>query len=158
MNEVIDRAAYAWSVLEGLVDPEIPVLTLLDLGVIRSVDVMANDAVRIALSPTYSGCPATRVIRGSIIDALQDAGFKSVTVEEVLSPAWTSEWITERGRQRLLDYGIAPPPDANSSAGAACPRCGSLNTRKLSDFGSTPCKAHYRCESCLEPFDQFKCI
>lgn len=161
-----DPRARAWDVVRGVPDPEIPVLSVVDLGIVRSLDVDANGAVRVGVSPTYSGCPATEVIRGSIVAALRDAGFERVDAVDVLSPPWTSDWITPEGREKLREYGIAPPATSVSSPRAvlrgdlpiACPRCGSLATERLSEFGSTPCKALHRCTACLEPFDYFKCI
>ena len=154
-----------WSVLRAVPDPEIPVLSVVDLGIVRQVRVDADNVARIDLSPTYSGCPATEVIRASVVDALRDAGFERVEVRDVLSPPWSSDWITEAGRERLREYGIAPPADSVASPRLigrpapriACPRCNSERTSRISEFGSTPCKALYRCEDCLEPFDYFKC-
>ena len=146
----IDDAAIL-AAIEHLPDPEIPVLTLNDLGIIRGI---AHDPVRVLISPTYTGCPATVAIESSIREALDDAGFRDVHIERVLFPPWTTDWITERGRQRLHDYGIAPP---SPSATAECPQCGSTDTVEISRFGATPCKAQWRCNSCLEPFERFKC-
>lgn len=166
IREPGDALGRARQAIASVSDPEIPVLRLVDLGVIRSVDVDATGAVRVGVSPTYSGCPATAVIRADIEAALRGAGFASVAVHDVLSPPWTSDWISEEGRRKLLEYGIAPPPAAVASVRAlvrgdvrpACPLCGSADTELLSEFGSTPCKALHRCRSCLEPFDRFKCI
>jgi ring-1,2-phenylacetyl-CoA epoxidase subunit PaaD len=152
-------------ILAGVPDPEIPVLSVLDLGVVRHLRERADGTIEVGVSPTYSGCPATRVIKTDIVQALERGGFRVVAVD-VLSPPWTSDWISEEGRRKLAAYGIAPPAEAVTSArrllqpdlAIACPRCNSTSTRKLSEFGSTPCKALYRCESCLEPFDYFKCI
>jgi ring-1,2-phenylacetyl-CoA epoxidase subunit PaaD len=158
MVTVLEPVAAAWDVLRDVMDPEIPVLSIVDLGIVRAVRVETAadgaEVLRVALTPTYSGCPATDVIRGSVERALACAGFARVKVESVLSPAWSSEWISEEGRRKLLAYGIAPP----SETVAPCPRCGSELTECISEFGSTPCKAHYRCTECLEPFDRFKCI
>ena len=140
-------------------------LTLVDLGIVRHVEIIADHVVRIGLSPTYSGCPATDVIKSMVRAALHSAGFDRVELSEVLMPAWTSDWITAEGRDKLREYGIAPPAESVASPGRmwraapviACPRCGSVATQPISEFGSTPCKALYRCESCLEPFDYFKC-
>ena len=132
-------------------DPEIPALSITDLGIVRGI---AADPPRVLVSPTYTGCPATQVIEQSIRDALDAAGYRDVHVERVLFPPWTTEWISERGRQRLHAYGIAPPTD---SPAAECPQCGSTDTSEVSRFGSTPCKAQWRCHSCLEPFERFKC-
>jgi ring-1,2-phenylacetyl-CoA epoxidase subunit PaaD len=142
-------------VLAGVPDPEIPVLSVLDLGIVRSVEQGADGTVRIGVSPTYSGCPATAVIKRDVVRALQRAGYGGAIAFDVLSPPWTSDWISAEGHRKLREYGIAPP---GTDRDLACPRCGSHDTRRLSEFGSTPCKALYRCESCLEPFDRFKCI
>lgn len=154
-----------WRLLEGVMDPEIPVLSVIDLGVIRHVRLSNEGAIEVGVSPTYSGCPAMDVIRGSIARALRGAGFHRARVSEVLSPPWSSDWITPEGREKLRRYGIAPPAAAVSNPRhlfaqpqVACPRCGSAQTERISEFGSTPCKAHYRCRSCAEPFDYFKCI
>ena len=157
--------ARARQVLETVPDPEIPVLSLVDLGVIRSVE-WAEGVLHVGVSPTYSGCPATVAIRTSIVEALRQAGFEDVSVVEVLSPPWSSDRISAAGRRKLLEYGIAPPAGSLASRRSvlhgdlpiACPRCGSAATEKVSEFGSTPCKAHYCCTGCLEPFDYFKCI
>jgi len=154
-----------WEVLSQVPDPEIPVLTVVDLGVIRYVQTDEPGKVVIGLSPTYSGCPATATIRASIMEALRMGGFGAVRVVEVLSPAWTSDWLSAQGREKLRRYGIAPPAETVNSTrhllGAAplvkCPHCESAKTTLVSAFGSTPCKSLYRCDSCLEPFDYFKC-
>jgi ring-1,2-phenylacetyl-CoA epoxidase subunit PaaD len=132
-------------------DPEIPVLTIGDLGIIRG---FVPDPPRVRISPTYTGCPATVAIEHSIREALDQAGFHDVHIERVLFPPWSTDWITERGRERLKAYGIAPP---NPSATTECPQCGSSDTEEVSRFGATPCKAQWRCKSCLEPFERFKC-
>ena len=154
-----------WRMLETVADPEIPVLSIVDLGIVRHVQWDDRGRVHIGLTPTYSGCPATEVIRESVRRALADAGYPDAVLEEVLSPPWTSDWITAQGRRKLQQFGIAPPlePVANvrhllGLPEVACPRCGSRETERVSEFGSTPCKAHYRCRSCLEPFDYFKCL
>jgi ring-1,2-phenylacetyl-CoA epoxidase subunit PaaD len=154
-----------WEVLQSVSDPEIPVLSIVDLGIVRYARQESDSLVRVGISPTYSGCPATAVIKESVGQALRKAGFDSIALDDVLAPAWTSDWITAAGRRKLLEYGIAPPAQSVSSIRQitrpapviACPRCGSRETAKLSEFGSTPCKALYRCTSCLEPFDYFKC-
>jgi ring-1,2-phenylacetyl-CoA epoxidase subunit PaaD len=146
----LDEAAIM-AVLENIPDPEIPVLTIMDLGIVRG---FATNPPRVQVSPTYTGCPATVAIEGSIRIALDQAGFDDVVIERVLFPPWTTEWITERGRERLKAYGIAPPTE---SVTAECPQCGSCDTAQVSRFGSTPCKAQWRCNSCLEPFERFKC-
>jgi ring-1,2-phenylacetyl-CoA epoxidase subunit PaaD len=155
---VLEPVAAAWDVLRDVMDPEIPVLGIVELGIVRFVRTEqasdGSEVLRVGLTPTYSGCPATEVIRGSVEQALARAGFARVKIETVLSPPWSSEWITEEGRRKLLAFGIAPP----SHAAVPCPRCGSEMTERISEFGSTPCKAHFRCTECLEPFDHFKCI
>jgi ring-1,2-phenylacetyl-CoA epoxidase subunit PaaD len=142
------------AVLAGVADPEIPVLSVLDLGVVRAIEVGPGGAVRVAVSPTYSGCPATAVIRRDIVNALHAAGFGSATAYDRLAPPWSSDWITPEGHRKLREYGIAPP---TADRELVCPHCGSKATRRLSEFGSTPCKALYRCDSCVEPFERFKC-
>lgn len=145
-----------WRVLRSVMDPEIPVLNVVDLGVVRYV--RADGAgLHVGITPTYSGCPATEVIQRSIREALAREDLEAVTVETVLSPPWTSEWLSEEGRRKLEAFGIAAPT-ARAAANLACPRCGSREVERVSEFGSTPCKAHYRCGDCLEPFDVFKCI
>ena len=149
--------------LSQVPDPEIPVLSITDLGIVRDVEI--NDEVVVSLTPTYTGCPATEVIEQSVIDALNDAGVEGVAIKRVLSPPWTTDWITDSGRDKLRDYGIAPPEKGASKRALlhgerqiACPRCSSLETSVVSEFGSTACKASYRCNACLEPFEYFKCI
>jgi ring-1,2-phenylacetyl-CoA epoxidase subunit PaaD len=149
--------------LSEVPDPEIPVLTIMDLGIVR--DVIVNDEVIVALTPTYIGCPATEVIEQSVIDALHEQGVENVSIERVLSPPWTTDWISDVGRDKLRDYGIAPPQQGASKRellqgdrSIACPRCASLDTALVSEFGSTACKASYKCIACLEPFEYFKCI
>jgi ring-1,2-phenylacetyl-CoA epoxidase subunit PaaD len=146
----LDRAAIM-AVLETIPDPEIPVLTITDLGIVRG---FADDPPRVRISPTYTGCPATVAIEMLIREALDNAGFEHVHIERVLFPPWTTDGISENGRAKLKAYGIAPP---DPSATAECPLCGSTNTEEVSRFGSTPCKAQWRCKSCLEPFERFKC-
>lgn len=152
-----------WDTLSRVPDPEIPILSIVDLGIVRFVR-WRQGALHVGITPTYSGCPATEVIRRSIVAALEAVGHSGVVLEEVLAPAWTSDWLTAEGRAKLLEFGIAPPAAALTNprrllrATIACPRCGSLATTQISEFGSTPCKAHYRCEECREPFDYFKCI
>jgi ring-1,2-phenylacetyl-CoA epoxidase subunit PaaD len=148
MVAVIDTEAL-WQVLEGVPDPEIPVVSVVDLGIVRAVS-----PERVTITPTYTGCPATQVIERDIRAALDAAGFRDVAIETVLSPPWTTDWIGESGKAKLEDYGIAPPSAALT---ATCPQCGSTETEEISRFGSTPCKAQWRCRACLEPFDRFKC-
>jgi ring-1,2-phenylacetyl-CoA epoxidase subunit PaaD len=138
-----------WAVLKDVPDPEIPAVSILDLGIVRGVD-----EEKVVITPTYSGCPATQFIEQNIREALDSAGYRHVTIETVLSPPWTTDWISEEGKRKLAAYGIAPPDLAKA---ATCPQCGSTDTEEVSRFGSTPCKAQWRCKSCLEPFDRFKC-
>ena len=140
-----------WGVLQHVPDPEIPVLSITDLGIVREVH---DD--RIVLTPTYTGCPATQVIERMVREALDAAGFGDVRIETTLTPPWTTEWITPEGRDKLRAYGIAPP-NAPGERVVHCPQCGSAETEEISRFGSTPCKALWRCRSCAEPFDLFKC-
>lgn len=162
---VAERArAAAASVL----DPEVPVLTIDDLGVLREVTVDAAGRVEVTITPTYSGCPAMDAIRDDVVEALAKKGFSDVEVRLVLAPAWTTDWMSEAGKQKLRDYGIAPP-DAGASArrsagpvllqlSVRCPQCGSASTRELSHFGSTACKSLWSCNDCREPFDHFKAL
>ncbi len=156
-----------WNLLEEVTDPEIPVLTVLDMGIVRKVEVLENGGVNIDITPTYSGCPAMSAIKFSIIAELEANGIHPVNVNLVLSPAWTTDWITEEGRKKLKEYGIAPPVgqatqkriDAlfQEAPQVPCPHCESTNTKQISQFGSTACKALYQCQDCKEPFDYFKC-
>jgi ring-1,2-phenylacetyl-CoA epoxidase subunit PaaD len=146
----LDRSAIM-AVLETVPDPEIPVLSITDLGIVREI---ADDPPRVRISPTYTGCPATVAIEMLIREALDAAGLGHIHIERVLFPPWTTDWISERGRQRLKQYGIAPP---EPSATAECPQCGSSDTEEVSRFGATPCKAQWRCRDCMEPFERFKC-
>ena len=140
---------YGW--LGEVAAPELPALSIVDLGIVREVTI--GTGVTVALAPTYSGCPATEVIEREVVEALTRHGVAPVTIERRLSPPWTSDWISAEGRDKLRRHGIAPPERA-----VACPRCGSKHALRVSEFGSTPCKASYRCEDCLEPFEYFKCI
>lgn len=158
-------ASQVWGWLGEIPDPEIPVISLVDLGVIRDVR-FDDDTLVVAVTPTYSGCPATAVINLNIETALRAHGVDKLRLERRLSPPWTTAWLSDEGRRKLRDYGIAPPSEAVAARIAglkgtptvACPRCRSTRTRRVSQFGSTPCKANYACEDCLEPFDYFKCI
>jgi ring-1,2-phenylacetyl-CoA epoxidase subunit PaaD len=157
-----DLRQLAWRVAAQVVDPEIPVLTIADLGVLRGIDVK-DGRVEVTITPTYSGCPAMNVIALEIEVALRSAGIAEASVRTVLSPAWTTDWLTEEGRRKLRAYGIAPPKRGGGRRllfgheTIACPRCGSDDTHRLSEFGSTACKALWRCAACQEPFDYFKC-
>lgn len=153
-----------FAILENVKDPEVPVISVRELGVLR--DVRVNDeGVEVIITPTYSGCPAMDVMQQDIERALHDAGIEHVTVKRALSPAWTTDWISAEGKRKLEEYGIAPPPhsaDIRALKGEAppvvCPHCGSPDTAMISAFGSTACKALYKCNACLEPFDMFKCL
>jgi ring-1,2-phenylacetyl-CoA epoxidase subunit PaaD len=153
------------TILEQVTDPEVPVLSVMDLGIVRDIS-LSGDEVEITITPTYSGCPAMDIISMSIRMALLAAGYNKVTIKNVLSPAWTTDWMTEQGKQKLKEYGIAPPnvkqqvchPDEFEAEEAVqCPHCNSYHTRRVSEFGSTACKALYQCLDCREPFDYFKC-
>ncbi|HEV2549494.1 MAG TPA: 1,2-phenylacetyl-CoA epoxidase subunit PaaD [Stellaceae bacterium] len=145
-----------------VVDPEIPVLSIVDLGVLRAIEV-EDGIVRVSITPTYSGCPAMRTIELSLEAALRSAGIEQFRIETVLAPAWTTDWLSDEGRRKLRAFGIAPPTGTTSrralfgADAVTCPRCGSADTERLSEFGSTACKALYRCRQCREPFDYFKC-
>jgi ring-1,2-phenylacetyl-CoA epoxidase subunit PaaD len=151
-----------WRVVSEVTDPEIPVLTIADLGVLRDVRV-EKGRIEVMITPTYSGCPATNMIATEIRLALLRAGLGEARITMVLSPAWTTDWMSEEGRRKLREYGIAPPEETGGRGALfgmmqiACPRCGSPDTTKLSEFGSTACKALWRCNACREPFDYFKC-
>ena len=176
MPESLPTIASLWMALAAVPDPEIPAVSIVDLGILRGVEWDPADAtaLNVIVTPTYSGCPATELIMASIRDALTAAGVARVRLETRLAPAWTTDWITPEGRAKLRAFGIAPPDGTHSGSNAAaidvtgisplrrahvavtCPRCGSNATRLVSQFGSTACKAHYRCLDCLEPFDYFK--
>ena len=150
-----------WRLLAHVPDPEIPVLSIVDLGIVRYVRRAADGRLHVGITPTYTGCPATVAIRSATRAALDEAGHRDALLEEVLSPPWTSDWVTPEGRAKLEAFGIAPPAapaPGRASAPVCCPRCGSFSTERISEFGSTPCKAHYVCSACREPFDHFKCI
>jgi ring-1,2-phenylacetyl-CoA epoxidase subunit PaaD len=152
------------AVAGAVLDPEIPVLTIADLGILRDVEVHPGGHVHVTITPTYSGCPAIDAIRADVVEALRREGYADVSVEPVLSPAWTTDWMSEAGHRKLQEYGVAPParrePDGPVSLALAlrCPQCGSPDTRELSRFGSTTCKALWVCHACREPFDHFKAI
>jgi ring-1,2-phenylacetyl-CoA epoxidase subunit PaaD len=155
--------ARAHRIAAAVVDPEIPVLTLEDLGVLRGVE-RSGGRITVKLTPTYTGCPATLAIKLAVEAALADAGMADARVETVLSPPWSTDQITEAGRRKLKDYGIAPPPRGAAARSlfaaetVGCPKCGSTATSRISEFGSTACKALWRCDACAEPFDYFKCL
>lgn len=154
-----------WEILKQVNDPEVPVLSVVDLGIVRNVEIVNNEVI-VTVTPTYSGCPATEMINMSIRMALLEHGYKNIQLKTALSPAWTTEWMTEAGKEKLKAYGIAPPkpqqsvctPDSFQEEEAIqCPHCNSFHTKLISRFGSTACKALYQCEDCKEPFDYFKC-
>jgi ring-1,2-phenylacetyl-CoA epoxidase subunit PaaD len=160
------RIDAAWEALRRVEDPEIPAVSIVELGLIRYVKSTPSGSLEVGLTPTYVGCPATEVIRQSVREALTTGAIGEFTVTNVLAPAWSSDWITPEGRRKLHDYGIVPPDRSVSSMREvrrqhqpiACPHCRSLDTETVSEFGSTPCKALHRCRACLEPFEYFKCI
>lgn len=144
-----------WEWLGQVPDPEIPVISVVDLGIIRDVKWM-GDTLEVAVTPTYSGCPATTIISLDIETALRGRGLEDIRIKTQISPPWTTDWLSDAGRSKLEQYGIAPPRAAGRPA--CCPRCKSTHIERISQFGSTPCKAQWRCQDCLEPFDYFKCI
>ena len=150
-----------WQHLGNISDPEVPVISIVDLGIVRDIADNA-DGVEVTITPTYTGCPAMDLIRDLIKEKLGQEGYGEVSVKTVLTPTWTTDWLSDDAKERLRAYGIAPPTTcANAAAGkevVACPRCGSEQTERVSQFGSTPCKASYKCSSCLEPFEHFKCL
>jgi ring-1,2-phenylacetyl-CoA epoxidase subunit PaaD len=148
-------------IVNAVCDPEVPVLTIADLGIVRDIKIN-GDEIEIVITPTYTGCPAMDMISMNIRLALLEQGFKNIKITSVLSPAWTTDWMTAAGKQKLKEYGIAPPQyrsneDLQTDISIECPQCHSHNTRMLSEFGSTACKALYQCNDCKEPFDYFKC-
>lgn len=149
-----------WKVLEGVPDPEIPIVNVVELGMVRDVTIDESGKGAVVMSPTYTGCPATDVIRQDVQKALAEAGFGDLEVQYKLTPAWSTDWITAEAREKLRKYGIAPPQPARDGVirDVPCPRCASTNTEVVSEFGSTPCKASMRCKACLEPFEHFKCL
>jgi ring-1,2-phenylacetyl-CoA epoxidase subunit PaaD len=161
---VAERIDDAWRALGRVLDPEVPALSVVDLGIVREVAEAEDGALAVVLTPTYSGCPATEVIEADVRGALEQAGLGPVRVGYRLAPAWTSDWISEAGRRKLAAYGIAPPPEPGTAVvrlharHVACPRCHSAHTERLAAFGSTACKSLYRCLDCREPFEFFKPI
>lgn len=149
-----------YQLLEQISDPEIPVLTIIDLGIVRDVTFKGENDIQVDITPTYSGCPAMDMIANQIKVQLISNGFKNVEIQEVLSPAWTTDWMSGQGKQKLKEYGISPPSrllNAQNKTEVICPRCDSTHTELISEFGSTACKSMYKCLDCLEPFDYFKC-
>lgn len=154
------EVARLFDLLSSVVDPEIPVLTLQDLGVLRDITIDGSE-VNVIITPTYAGCPAMETMRADIESALAVAGYEQVNVQQTLSPAWTTDWMTQSGREKLRAYGIAPPMSTacgKSLGKIECPQCNSTEVKRISEFGSTACKALYQCQDCREPFDYFKCI
>jgi ring-1,2-phenylacetyl-CoA epoxidase subunit PaaD len=155
-----------WKILEQVTDPEVPVLSILDLGIVRDVKIdntpSGDGCIEVIITPTYTGCPAMDMIAMNIKLALIENGYHKIKITSVLAPAWTTDWMSEAGKKKLKEYGIAPPYSITRSDGASdrvieCPQCNSVNTRCISEFGSTACKALYQCNDCKEPFDYFKC-
>lgn len=154
------------SILSEIPDPEIPVITIIELGVIRDIQLINETSIELKITPTYSGCPAMKQIEGDVRKKLAEHGFINVTVHTIFSPPWTTDWITPEAKEKLKQYGIAPPEHTTEdkswltgvSKTISCPRCKSKDTKLISQFGSTACKALYQCNDCLEPFDYFKCI
>ena len=156
-----------WNFLEEVPDPEIPVISVVELGVIRDVNLENKESITITITPTYSGCPAMKVFEQDIISKLKEKGFEEVKIKTVLSPAWTTDWMNDKAKEKLRAFGIAPPINGTEDKGVlfsdgprnvGCPNCNSNNTKLKSKFGSTACKALYGCLDCKEPFDYFKCI
>ncbi len=164
MVSTLDTRSRAWQVAADVLDPELPVITIADLGILRDVTEDDQGRVHVQITPTYSGCPAMETISTDLVDALTTAGYQHVDVEFVLSPAWTTDWMSEQGRAKLAAYGIAPPTRRPTEGAVSvtlsvrCPQCGSPDTRESSRFGSTSCKSLWVCQSCREPFDHFKAI
>lgn len=146
---------YILDLLQNVTDPEIPVISVIDLGIVRDV-IVDGDSLEVIITPTYSGCPAMLEIEKEINNALKKKGINEFKITTVLSPAWTTEWMSEEGKRKLKEYGIAPPNPTNPED-IECPQCGSKNTQLISEFGSTACKSLFKCNDCLEPFDYFKC-
>lgn len=154
------------SILSEIPDPEIPVITIVELGVIRDIDITDNSSISLKITPTYSGCPAMKQIEDDVRKKLSENGFTTIIINTIFSPPWTTDWITLEAKEKLRKYGIAPPEHSTEDKSCltgkiksiGCPRCKSQNTKLISQFGSTACKALYQCQNCLEPFDYFKCI
>lgn len=157
---------YILALLSEIPDPEIPVISIIELGVIRDINVSDNTSITLKITPTYSGCPAMKQIEDDVRKKLTENGFVNITIHTIFSPPWTTDWITSEAKEKLRKYGIAPPEHSTEDKSwltgkpktISCPRCKSQNTKLISQFGSTACKALYQCEDCLEPFDYFKCI
>ncbi len=166
MNLIRQFSDNCWDILQQISDPEIPVLSVVDLGMIRGVELNQDNNIVVRLTPTYSGCPATDVLKDEIVHAFTAKGFTPIQVVVDLSEAWTTDWMSQKGKDKLKQYGIAPPKGEAHSCGThvaltdgiECPHCHSIHSKLLSEFSSTACKALYQCQDCLEPFDYFKCI
>jgi ring-1,2-phenylacetyl-CoA epoxidase subunit PaaD len=165
METINNDTTLIWKALEEVKDPEVPVLSIIDLGIVRNV-VVSEEELIVTITPTYTGCPAMDMIATDIKLLLAGRGFKKVTIKNILSPAWTTDWMSEEGKKKLKEYGIAPPQPRQQvcnndlfapNEAVPCPRCNSYHTRRISEFGSTACKALYQCNDCKEPFDYFKC-
>lgn len=154
-GRAVPDVAEIWNLLDQVPDPEIPVISVVDLGIVRDIG-WRGGTLEVTVTPTYSGCPATAVIAADIGRALEDGGFRSYKIRTQVSPPWTTDWLSKKGRKNLARFGISPPSPAGRPE--TCPRCGSRTVSLVSQFGSTPCKAQWRCDTCLEPFDYFKCI
>ncbi len=166
MNLIRQFSDDCWDILQQISDPEIPVLSVVDLGMIRGVELNQDNNIVVRLTPTYSGCPAADVLKDEIVHAFTAKGFTPIQVVVDLSEAWTTDWMSQKGKDKLKQYGIAPPKGEAHSCGThvaltdgiECPHCHSIHSKLLSEFSSTACKALYQCQDCLEPFDYFKCI
>jgi ring-1,2-phenylacetyl-CoA epoxidase subunit PaaD len=163
--DILAETKKIWKILEQVHDPEVPVLSVIDLGIIRDIK-LNNDETEVVITPTYSGCPAMDVISMSIKMTLLSHGYKNIKIKQVLSPAWTTDWMSEEGKRKLKEYGIAPPDRKQQvcddklfapDEAVQCPHCHSYHTHRISEFGSTACKSLYQCDDCKEPFDYFKC-
>jgi ring-1,2-phenylacetyl-CoA epoxidase subunit PaaD len=159
VNQVNISKEFLLGILETVTDPEIPVLTIKDLGILRGVQLKDDGSVEVFITPTYNGCPAMDMIAVNIRLALAENGIQNIKITSLLSPAWTTDWMSEEGKRKLKEYGIAAPDKrfAIAKDGVECPQCNSSNTHLISEFGSTACKALYQCNDCKEPFDYFKC-
>lgn len=164
MKQAVEKV---WEILNSIPDPEIPVISIVELGVVRKIELLAENHVSINITPTYSGCPATKQFENDIVNTLQQSGYLKVDIRMVYSPAWTTEWMSDEAREKLRKYGIAPPERGSADKGVlfssgpktvACPQCNSEETELISQFSSTACKSLYKCNTCLETFDYFKCI
>ena len=155
MSATLPSVTDVWTCLDQVPDPEIPAISLVDLGIIRDIE-WQDDTLIVTVTPTYSGCPATSIITLDIEAALRARGIEKLELKRQLSPPWTTDWLSVKGRAKLQAYGIAPPQ--RSGGPQCCPHCGADRLTRISQFGSTPCKAQWRCDACLEPFDYFKCI